>query len=185
MGFSVEAKCHAQKAVRQATPLLPLDIFYLHAPPPVTGDASFIQVLTPALESVCQELAPQTLPGPILAGFLNYITPRWSLFSSSKYEGRKSTYPVWVLHMLTYFINVNPGLMERNPRPVTAPDCYGPREGDSPEVAAWRKRSRAREEDASLLTNEIKLSGDGVDLGPMGPDPEPGPFISEEVELSL
>ena len=46
MGFSYEAKCHAQKAVRQATPLIPLEIFYLHAPcgrPFFIGEPFFLE----------------------------------------------------------------------------------------------------------------------------------------------
>ena len=77
--------------------------------------------------------------------------------------------PVWFLHMLTYFMAMNPGLISKNLGPVAAPDYYAPREGDSPELAAWRARWGARKAEglnpSSLPNIEVKLRGDEADLG--------------------
>jgi hypothetical protein len=111
-----------------------LEIFHPHAPP-VDERASFVQASTPAMEAVCQELAPRVEPeGAIITGFMTYISSRWSLFSDTRYQGKK------FLHMLTYFIAMNPDLLAWSPKPVELPDYYAPREGDSPGMAAWRER---------------------------------------------
>jgi hypothetical protein len=125
MGFSLEAKCRAQSAVHKATPLIPLETFYLHAPPPVDERASFVQGLTPALNFLCDELEPRTRPEAIVPSFIHYMESRWDVFSDPRYQGKKSTYPVWFLHMLTYFIATNPGLSSRPPKPQ--PFIHGPR----------------------------------------------------------
>jgi hypothetical protein len=90
----------------KATPLIPLEIFYLHAPPPVDERADFIRAIKPAMDFILRELKPGERPENIRAGFINFMKPRWDVFSDPQYKGKKSTYPVWFLHMLTYFIEV-------------------------------------------------------------------------------
>jgi hypothetical protein len=106
MAFSVEGKCRAQSLIRKATPLIPLEIFYLHAPPPVDERADFIRAIKPAMDFIFRELKRGERPEVIRAGFINFMKPRWDVFSDPQYQGKKSTYPVWFLHMLTYFIEV-------------------------------------------------------------------------------
>ena len=86
MGFSLEAKCRAQSAVHKATPLIPLEIFHLHAPPPVDERASFVQTLTPAIHFVCDELEPRASPEAIVDGFIHYMESRWDVFSDPHYQ---------------------------------------------------------------------------------------------------
>jgi hypothetical protein len=106
MGFSVESKAKAQQTIRKATPLIPVEIYWLHAAPPVDEQLSFLKVIEPAMNFVCQELNPRTRPQVIRRGFLEYMKPRWDVFSDPRYQGKKSTYAVWFLHMLSYFIFV-------------------------------------------------------------------------------
>ena len=62
--------------------------------------------MKPAMDFVCQELEPTTRPDVIRSRFREYMKPRWDVFSDPRYQGKKSTYAVWFLHMLSYFIFV-------------------------------------------------------------------------------
>ena len=62
--------------------------------------------MKPAMDFVCNELECCTVPRVVTAGFINYMKPRWDVFSDPRYQGKKSTYAVWFLHMLSYFIFV-------------------------------------------------------------------------------
>jgi hypothetical protein len=104
MGFSVESKAKAQQTIRKATPLIPVEIYWLHAAPPVDEQLSFLKAMKPAMDFVCQKLEPGTRPDVIRSAFLEYMKPRWDVFSDPRWERKKSTYPVWYLHMLSYFI---------------------------------------------------------------------------------
>ena len=106
MGFSLERKAKAQQTIRKATPLIPVEIYWLHAAPPVDERLSFLKAMKPAMDFVCNELECSTVPRVVTAGFINYMKPRWDVFSDPRYQGKKSTYAVWFLHMLSYFIFV-------------------------------------------------------------------------------
>ena len=106
MGFSVESKAKAQQTIRKATPLIPVEIYWLHAAPPVDEQHSFLKALKPAMDFVCQELKSSFTPRIVEAGFIDYMKTRWDVFSDPRYQGKKSTYAVWFLHMLSYFIFV-------------------------------------------------------------------------------
>jgi hypothetical protein len=58
------------------------------------------------MDFIFRELKPGERPEVIRAGFINFMKPRWDVFSDPRYKGKKSTYPVWFLHMRTYFIEV-------------------------------------------------------------------------------
>lgn len=104
MGFSVESKAKTQQAIRKATRLIPEEIYWLHEPPPVDEQHSFLKALKPAMDFICQELKCSSTPRIVEAGFIDYMKKRWDVFSDPRYQGKKSTYPVWFLHMLAYFI---------------------------------------------------------------------------------
>ena len=106
MGISLERKAKAQQTIRKATPLIPEEIYWLHAAPPVDERLSFLKAMKPAMDFVCNELECCTVPRVVTAGFINYMKPRWDVFSDPRYQGKKSTYAVWFLHMLSYFIFV-------------------------------------------------------------------------------
>ena len=106
MGFSLERKAKTQQTIRKATPLIPEEIYWLHAAPPVDEQFSFLKAMKPAMDFVCQELEPTTRPDVIRSRFREYMKPRWDVFSDPRYQGKKSTYAVWFLHMLSYFIFV-------------------------------------------------------------------------------
>jgi hypothetical protein len=56
------------------------------------------------MDFIFRELKPGERPEVIRAGFLEYMKPRWDVFSDPRWTKGKSTYAVWFLHMLTYFI---------------------------------------------------------------------------------
>lgn len=104
MGSSLEKKTKAQQTIRKATPLIPKEIYWLHAAPPVDERLSFLKAMKPAMDFVCNELQGSIVPRVVTAGFIDYMKPRWDVFSDPRYQGKKSTYAVWFLHMLAYFI---------------------------------------------------------------------------------
>jgi hypothetical protein len=101
---SLEMKAMAQQAIRKATPLIAPEIYWLHEPPPVEEQFSFLKAMKPAMDFICNELKCSSVPRVVQAGFIDYMKPRWDVFSDPRYQGKKSTYPVWFLHMLAYFI---------------------------------------------------------------------------------
>ena len=91
MGFSLSAKCRARSLVRKATPMIPVEIYWLHDVPSVDERADFIRAIKPSMDFIFRELKPGERPEVIRAGFINFMKPRWDVFSDPRWTKGKST----------------------------------------------------------------------------------------------